>query len=258
MLDLIIKSEGSRRLAPATATTTGFSDHSLLTTRLPCTNPPAPKITYTYRNFRHMDATAFRMSLRQTASFTTLSSDPDIAAEQLTQDLKVVLERHAPLKSRTRRVGSSDMRWMTPEANSARKERRRIERRYARTKSDEDRKNFRVACRKTDRLVREARSAHVRSEITGVRQNPRLLWRSIRNLLHPGSSTDVWYQGLNTDNLVIDLSLYFVNKLTKISETIADGLRYLLCVYLLLVRRPTYQHRSAVHLTHFQLSPLLK
>ena len=172
-------------------TTTGFSGHSLLTTRLQCTNPNIPKVTYTYRNFRHMDAITFRMSLRQTASFTTPSSDPDIAAEQLTRDLKAVLERHALLKSRTRRVGSSGMRWMTLQAISTRKERRRMERRYARTKSDEDQKNFRVSCRKTNRLVREARSAHVRSEIIGVGQNPQLLWRSIRYLLHPGSSTDV-------------------------------------------------------------------
>ena len=179
------------------------------------------------------------MSLRQTASCTTPSSDPDIAVEQLTRNLKAVLERHAPLKSRTRRVGSSDMRWMTPEAISARKERRRMERSYDRTKSDEDRKNFRVSCRKTDRLVREARSAHVRSEIIGVGQNPRLLWRSIRNLLHPGSGTDVWYQGLNTDNHVNDISLYFVNKLTKISETIADGLR-LSALRLSASRSPTY------------------
>ena len=95
MLDLIIESEGTRCLAPATARTTGFSDHSLLTTRLQSTNPPAPKVAYAYQNFRRMDATAFRKSLRQTASFTTPSSDPDIAAEQLTRDLKAVLERHA-------------------------------------------------------------------------------------------------------------------------------------------------------------------
>ena len=99
-----------------------FFDHSLLITRLQCTNPPAPKVTYTYRNFRHMDATAFRMSLHQTASFTTRSSDEDIAAEQLTRDMKAVLERNDPLKSRTRRYGSSDIRWMTPEAIGARKE----------------------------------------------------------------------------------------------------------------------------------------
>ena len=179
------------------------------------------------------------MSLRQTALFTTPSSDPDIAAEQLTRDSKAVLERHAPLKFRTWRVGSSEMFWMTHEAISARKERRRMERRYARTKSDEDRKNFRVSCRKTDRLVREARSDHVRSDITGVEQNPRLLWRSIRNLLHPSSSSDVWYQGLNTDNLVNDLGLYFVNKLTKISETIADGLR-LSALRLTASRSPIY------------------
>ena len=118
-----------------------------------------------------------------------------------------------------------------------------MERRYARTKSNEDRKNFRVLCLKTDRLVREARSAHVHSEIIGVGQNPRLLWRSIGNLLHPGSSTDVWYQGLNMDNLVNDLSLYFVSKFTKISETIADGLR-LSALRLSASRSPTYVSAS--------------
>ena len=118
-----------------------------------------------------------------------------------------------------------------------------MERMYARTNSDEDRKNIRVSCRKTDRLVREGRSAHVRSETIGVGQNPQLLWRSTRNMLHPGSSTDFWYQGLNTDNLVNDLSLYFVNKLTKIFETIADGLR-LYALRLSADRSPTYRPAS--------------
>ena len=41
------------------------------------------------------------------------------------------------------------------------------------------------------------------------------------------------------DNLVNDLSLYFVNKLTKVSETIADGLR-LSALRLSASRSPTY------------------
>ena len=117
-LKLVLYRHTARLVSPATATTTGFSDHSLLTTRLQCTNPSAPRVIYTYRNFRHMDATAFKMSLRQTASFTAPSSDQDIAAEQQTQDLKAVLERHASLKSRIRRVGSSNMRWITPKPSA--------------------------------------------------------------------------------------------------------------------------------------------
>ena len=114
---------------------------------------------------------------------------------------------------------------MSYEANNARRERRRTERRYARTKSDEDCKKCRAFCRKTELLVREACCHHVCSEIADVVQNPWLLWRSVKSLLHPGCTADVWYKGLNTDVLAHDLCLYFSDKLKRIAGTIADGLR---------------------------------
>ena len=102
MLNLIIESKGSRRLAPVTTTPTGFSDHSLLTTKPQCTKPPALKVTYFYGNLERMDAIAFESSLRRTDSFKSASPDPEIVHEPLLRNLKAILETHGTLKFRTR------------------------------------------------------------------------------------------------------------------------------------------------------------
>ena len=54
----------------------------------------------------------------------------------------------------------------------------------ARTKSDEDRTNFRASCRNTDLMGRETRPVHVRPEIVGVAQNQRRFCSSVGTLPH--------------------------------------------------------------------------
>ena len=58
-LDLIAEpSEQSQLSAPATVLV-GFSDHRLLKAVLGCTRPPAPSVTYTYHDLKHIDVPAF-------------------------------------------------------------------------------------------------------------------------------------------------------------------------------------------------------
>ena len=104
----------------------------------------------------------------------------------------------------------------------ARKERRRFERRFfSRTRSTEDRKDFRKACRKTDKLIRESRSAYVRSKVADVAYSPRLLWRTVRQLLHPGvSMPSTWFEGMDTKILAGNLGQFFSDKIDCIREMI--------------------------------------
>ena len=62
------------------------------------------------------------MSLRKSQSFCSPSMNPDTAASQLNADLSIALDRHAPLKQRTRMVGKFDSRWLSSEDIEARKE----------------------------------------------------------------------------------------------------------------------------------------
>jgi len=84
-LDLIAEpSERSRQ----SALLVGFSDHRLLKAVLSCTRPPAPSVTYTYRDLKCIDVPAFSMYLQQSLSVTSLSEDPDEIVRQLDDETR--------------------------------------------------------------------------------------------------------------------------------------------------------------------------
>jgi hypothetical protein len=137
-LDLIAESGHPRKLSDASVVLTGFSDHRLLTAVLDCTRPPAAVVTYSYRDIRRLDVSAFRNLFSASSSVVSPSDDPNLIAQQLDDDLTAVLDRLAPLRTRTRRCGKPETRWMSDAVVNAKKARRRLERKYSRSRSASD------------------------------------------------------------------------------------------------------------------------
>ena len=100
-----------------------------------------------------MDFDVFRRSLRSSRSYTSLPPYPDLAIDQLNTYLSSAMDRHATMKKCIRRGGKFDTRWLSAEITQAQKDCRWLEWRLARTKSTEDRRNFKKAsCRSTKRI----------------------------------------------------------------------------------------------------------
>jgi len=60
-------------------------------------------------------------------------------------EMKRILDIHAPLQSRTRRVGRNDCRWLSDEARKAKRSCRPLERRCRRMKSSTDQLSLNAA-----------------------------------------------------------------------------------------------------------------
>jgi len=120
---------------------------------------------YSYRDIKNMDVDSFRAYLRSSVSFANPPTDPDDIVIQLEDDLHNALETCAPLRSKRRRVGRSRVPWLTPECITAKRIRRRLERRLKRTRSESDRVAYRRSCREASRLFSEARSAYTRDKL---------------------------------------------------------------------------------------------
>ena len=101
---------------------------------------------------------------------------------------------------------------------------RRLERRYVRSRSEVDRVAYRRVCRRTGKMLREARSSFVHQQLDEQRHNPRQLWRTVRALLHPGQRRN-WYDGEDTDQLAISLGQFFTDKLTSVKHAVKAGLQ---------------------------------
>ena len=70
-----------------------------------------------------MDVSAFAAYLRQTISSTCPSPDVDEFVSQLETDISTGLDRFAPIRTETKRPGRLGNRWLSTEANEAKKER---------------------------------------------------------------------------------------------------------------------------------------
>ena len=168
--------------------------------------------------------------MRTTKSILSSSADLDDAVRQLDADLTAVLHRHAPLHKRMKRPSKHDIRWLSPEAIAAKQMRCRMEGWFARTKSPDVKSAYRQACRAAHRLIIESRASHIRDEVSSVADNPRLLWKTVRRLLHSASS-EAWYEGCDTTVLAYGISDFFIRKLLSVRTKVENGLRSL--------RRPT-------------------
>ena len=121
--DLIIEPEKTRRLSSPTTISVGYFDHRLVRATLDCARPIVPRVSYSYRDFRRMDVSAFAAYLRQTISSTCPLPDvddmlPDVDnmltmfVSQLETDISTGLDRFAPIWTKRKRPGRLGNRWL--------------------------------------------------------------------------------------------------------------------------------------------------
>jgi Reverse transcriptase (RNA-dependent DNA polymerase) len=86
-----------------------------------------------------------------------------------------------------------------------------------------DRRAYKAACRSTHQLITTSLSGHVCSEVRRSAHNPKLLWKTVTRLLHPGTATS-WYQNLDSAQLAKDLCGFFIDKVRNVKSTVSSRL----------------------------------
>ena len=106
-------------------------------------------------------------------------------------DVTRILNICAPLRSTTKGVGIHSSRFLSEEARSAKQACRRAERRFRRTGFTSHKANYKKA-RKTARLlIDESRVSQIRKDIAEADGDPKRLWRTTKQLLHPNMPTSM-------------------------------------------------------------------
>ena len=179
------------------------------------------------RNFRHLDEDRFRRLILASSVYEHPKSNTNDFANQIIDDLVKVLDELVPLKKSTRRCGKQT-RWLSAEAIVSRRARRRLERRYRRTKSEADRVAYRSACRATNKLIINSRKDYARNRLADATGNPRQRWQITNELLHRNDkstrstpSADLTPERCNL------FCRYFVTKLSSIASKIDEQLKSL-------------------------------
>lgn len=220
-LDVVIEPKSDRRLKAATTIPVGFSDHSLIKAQLQCRRSQAPLTIYSYRDHRRLDVAAFKHLVMNSPSVLSPRDDPDDQAVLLNADLQAALDQLAPLRISKRRKSKPQTRWLSPEARQAKRKRRQLERQFSKTKSEAHRRAYRAACRSANYLITKSLSSHICSEVEKASASSKLLWRTVRRLLHPCAGGS-WYENQDTNMLASELSNFFTSKVDRIKTTIRN------------------------------------
>ena len=133
-----------------------------------------------------------------------------------------ILERHCPLRKRAKFAAARrDSRWLNDEAITAKRERRRLERKWKATKNESDRVSYRKFCREVNKKVVGAREEFYKERIQAAASDPRRRWSKIRNVLHMTSPPEVLppeeYQG-RCDRFIE----FFVCKIRSVKQAVSE------------------------------------
>ena len=222
ILDLIIARLNGLVTGPIAINEVSFSDHNIVSFSVNVTKSRVKVQSFTYRDIKAIDLNLFANLMRKSSIFVAPPSTVDEFANRLEADVVAALDRVAPLKKRTKRVGvKSTARWITREVRNKKGVTRRRERRFKATRSNEDYVAYRRAGRAASKSVKAARTTFYMDSLTSDKSSadPRARWGLIKEVLH---SDDRSKPGTSLDPLRLAQSFtsFFHDKLKKISSTI--------------------------------------
>ena len=157
------------------------SDHFALIFNLSFQSPGAVKRTITYRNWKSVDIPVLRSDIAKAFDgFTT--QDPESAVESYNSVLKDIVDKHAPEKSRVI-VVRADAPWYTSELVKEKRLRRKLERKYDKTKLAVDKERLDNQRNIYNYLLTQAKQDYFKTKIETA-ETSKDLYKVCDNLLN--------------------------------------------------------------------------
>ena len=126
----------------------------------------------------------------------------------------------APLKTGRRSGPRRARNWLSPETTAAKKQRRRLERRWKASNAEPDRLNYRAACSSANKLINKSRAASNVETINEASKNPKRLWSTIKSLLHSSPPSEQLSPSISQP-LVDSLASFFIQKMVALKDSIS-------------------------------------
>ena len=222
LLDVAVANEGSSRISLVSVKPTHCgSDHDLVTwSWANRVRPLRRTMTYRFRNLKSVDWTQFRDDVRRSELYTSPADTANEFADQLDNTASTILDRHCPIQVRRKFAPHHrDGRWLSPEAVEAKRVRRRLERKWKSSHSNDDYTAYRKACRIANKSIISSRQDFYRQRIRAAGANPRKRWTALRDVLHLSNTSEIRSK-IECKNLCDRFAEYFVNKIRKIKTAI--------------------------------------
>ena len=129
-LDLILTRATERTASNVRSSDPGLSDHNAIVCSLHICKPPAVRKQVSVRNFKLINVDDLCQDMLQCNEKNFLPDDVESAILQYDSALRTIINKHAPVKSKTITT-ISEAEWYTEEIHEARRIRRKLERKWA-------------------------------------------------------------------------------------------------------------------------------
>ena len=164
------------------------SDHFVVHFNLATCRPPLPKKTVAARRFKSINLVTFKEDIKNSVLSHLSSEDPDELAKLYNQQLTEILDKHAPVKTKTVTIRPLAP-WYTDDIQSLRKEVRHAERRWRRTHENQHREEFRDQKKNLTKQIKIAKKAHYQNKISSAGQAQKALFQCVDELVCKTKST---------------------------------------------------------------------
>ena len=213
LLDLFI-TKASTHTLQSVSFCEGLADHSTILSCLNFEKPQPCKEKVQYRQINRIDISNMTDDILNSELILTPSSTLDHLCHQYNSVLSVILNKHAPLKTKfISKKGPAP--WMTEEIIRAKMLRRKYERVWRKTQSAYDRSKYTAQSNLVIRMMERAKSNYMSDFVHNHSNNPKNLWKSLNKILHrcPASHLP---ENSSLKDLCNKFSKFFVQKIEKI------------------------------------------
>ena len=163
-LDLIITRDTSDIISPIQYHPPVMSDHNPLLFHLLSPKPPPVKKTISFRKIKNIDIEKFKQDLSVTPLITAPGTTLDTLVTQYLDTLSSLLDRHAPVITKEVHI-QPHMPWFNECILAAKREHRKAERRWCKSKLQEHLEQLQEVRKEVNRLVEQAKVEYYQGHI---------------------------------------------------------------------------------------------
>lgn len=217
-LDLVITRQSDQLIQATPRVGRYISDHSSVLCTLHSAKPSLAIKTVTYRKWKSVDINALEADLAMSELYTNPPDHLDELVSCYHNTLQVAMDTHAPERTKTI-VVRPRVPWYNDKIRQAKRARRRAEKKWRRTKSQEDLAFFKVKRNAVNNLLNDARRKFYADFIKENSCDQRKLFRASKRLFNKPRD-DGLPPNLHAPTFANDIGKYFVVKAETIKHKI--------------------------------------
>ena len=217
ILDLII-TESDHNYLKTLKSCEIFCDHFCISAILNLnTVEKEPAKNIQFRKYHKINNLKMRQDLINSPLIKNPSTSANTLLSQYNTVLSELLDKHAPLLTRSFKFKHRLNTWITPAILEAKRVKRQLERVWRKTKSAFNRSRLRKHIHMYNRLVQKSKNLYYTEQLDKASHQPKQLWKTVNKILHRSPEPKL-PTSVSLKHLADKFASFFNNKITKIRD----------------------------------------